>query len=153
MREDIILCWSHKVKHGAVQQQGMANILLRKHEEISIITCWKWGEDLTVHHLSSFHSFILTLLYYGWPHIIWEEACAHNSKGCCQKVVIVSASNIRGWPLFHSESILEFFQLWPQTLLAFFGLWLPPSSRDTSQYFLFWAPSSSPQHYCCNILL
>ena len=55
---------------------------------------------------------------------------------------------VRGWPVFCSENISEFFQLQPQTPSAFFGLQQPPSSRDTSEYFLFQAPSSSPQHYC-----
>ena len=56
--------------------------------------------------------------------------------------------SVRGWPPFHSKSVLKFFQLQPQTPLAFFGLQPPPSSRDALEYFLFWAPSSSPQHYC-----
>ena len=57
-------------------------------------------------------------------------------------------AHVRGQqPVFHSENISEFFKLWPQTPSAFLRLQLPPSSRDTSEYFLFRAPSSSPQHY------
>ena len=44
---------------------------------------------------------------------------------------------VRGRPVFCSEDILESFQLRPQTPLAFFGLRPPPSSGDTSEYFLF----------------
>ena len=45
-----------------------------------------------------------------------------------------SLQPVRGWHVFHSENILEFFQLQPQTPLVFFGLWPPPSSRDASEY-------------------
>ena len=55
---------------------------------------------------------------------------------------------VRGWPVFHSENISEFFQLQPWTPSAFFRLQLPLSSRDASEYFLFQVPSSSPKHYC-----
>ena len=44
---------------------------------------------------------------------------------------------VRGRPVFHSKNISESFQLQ-----------LPPSSGDTSEHFLFRAPSSSPQCYC-----
>ena len=54
---------------------------------------------------------------------------------------------VRGWPVFHSKAVSEFCQLRPQTPSAFFRLQPPPSSRDTSQHFLFQAPSSSPQCY------
>ena len=56
--------------------------------------------------------------------------------------------DVRGRPVFHSKNISEFFQLRPQTPSAFFGLRPPLSSRDTSEYFSFQAPSNSPQHYC-----
>ena len=55
--------------------------------------------------------------------------------------------SVRGWPVFRSKSILEFFQLQPRTPSAFFRLWLPPSFGDALEYFLFQAPSSNPQHY------
>ena len=48
--------------------------------------------------------------------------------------------DVRGWPVFCSEAVLEFCQLQPQTPSALFGLQPPPSSRDTSKYFLFRAP-------------
>ena len=60
---------------------------------------------------------------------------------------------VRGQPVFHSENILEFFQLQPWTPLVFFGLQLPLSSRDALEYFHFRAPSSSPQHYHALLLL
>ena len=44
---------------------------------------------------------------------------------------------VRGRPVFCSKNILEFFQLQPQTPLAFFRLCLPLSSGDTLEYFLF----------------
>ena len=53
------------------------------------------------------------------------------------EVVRVWSEVVRGRPVFHSENILEFFQLQPWTPLAFFGLQLPLSSGDTSEYFLF----------------
>ena len=67
---------------------------------------------------------------------------------CLSAAALAIALNwvyVRGWPLFHSEGISEFFQLWPQTPSAFFGLWPPPSSRNASEFFLLWAPY--PQHY------
>ena len=56
-------------------------------------------------------------------------------------------TTVRGWLLLHSEGISEFFQLQPRTPMAFFGLQLPPSSRNASEFFLLQAPSSNPQHY------
>ena len=53
---------------------------------------------------------------------------------------------VRGQPLFCSKAVLEFCQLQPWAPSAFFGLQPPPSSRDALKYFLFQAPSSSPQH-------
>ena len=69
-----------------------------------------------------------------------EEYAAH--------ALAKTAHSVRGQPVFRSENISEFFQLQPQTPLAFFGLRLPQSSRDTLEYLLFQSPSSSPQHYC-----
>ena len=68
----------------------------------------------------------------------------------CLPVSLISVPKlpcVRGWPLFCSEAILEFFQLWPQMLSTFFGPQLLPSSRNTLEFLLFWPPSSSPQHY------
>ena len=75
----------------------------------------------------------------------------------CQSIMLESAfrgqETVSRRPVFHSENISEFFQLRLQTSLAFFGLQPPLSSGDTSEYFLFQAPSSSPQHYCTLPLL
>ena len=82
--------------------------------------------------------------------IIWM--CSSTMHICSSASDISSfeqyATLVRGWPVFHSQNISESFQLWPQTPSAFFRLWLPPSSGDTLEYFLFRAPSSSPQCYC-----
>ena len=53
----------------------------------------------------------------------------------------------QGMTSFCSEGISEFFQLQPQTSLAFFRLQLPSGPRNTSEFFLFQAPSSNLQHY------
>ena len=73
-----------------------------------------------------------------WPHL-WVRLRGYWTV--CQMV------SVRGWPIFHSKSILELEKLWPQTHSAFFKLRPPPSSGDASEYFLFQAPSSSPQLY------
>ena len=61
--------------------------------------------------------------------------------------------NVRGQPHFHSKAILKFFQLWPQTPSAFFGLWPPPSCRNILEFFLLQASSSNLQHHYVLLLL
>ena len=78
-------------------------------------------------------------------HVNQQDFYQRNSQA--HSTTTVCMNTVRGRPVFHSKSISEFFQLWPWTPSAFFRLRLPPSSRDTSEYFLFQAPSSSPQHY------
>ena len=74
--------------------------------------------------------------------------CSRVSNKPCGIYWMCMMQSVRGRPVFCSENILEFFQLSPRTPSAFFGLQPPLSSRDTSEYFSFQAPSSSPQHYC-----
>ena len=54
---------------------------------------------------------------------------------------------VRGQPHFYSETISEFFQLWPWIPLAFFGLRPPPNPRNALEFFLLWASSSNPQRH------
>ena len=61
--------------------------------------------------------------------------------------------SVRGRPVFRSKAVLEFYQLWPWTPLAFFRLRPPPSSGDALKYFLFQAPFNSPQCYRCEVCL
>ena len=103
-------------------------------------------------------------------HCIWVCWIGSKKEGCCHDCVIGKPAidniclqsrlwladainvnedySVRGQPVSRSKDISESFQLWPQTPLAFFGLQLPPSSGDTSEYFLFQPPSSSPQRSC-----
>ena len=66
---------------------------------------------------------------------------------CFQKLIGLLSdyhNRCQGKTPFPLQSVSEFFQLWPWTPLAFFRLSLPPSSRNTLEYFLLWAPSSRP---------
>ena len=72
----------------------------------------------------------------------------HRDKSVLTQAGVKLDPDVRGRPVFCSQNISKSFQLQHRTPSAFFGLWPPPSSRDTSEYFLFQAPSSSPQRYC-----
>ena len=69
--------------------------------------------------------------------------CLRGDNGFIRISAGLFTVGVRGWPVFRSKNILEFFQLWPQTPLAFFRLWPPLSSEDALEYFLFQAQHTS----------